>query len=73
MSLLLLSEVQMSVSLILSSKSLPSRLSNDRGAGDDDANANAHTHTHAHGRDDDDSVGGGSCDKPHPVLGIRVT
>lgn len=68
MSLLLLSEVQMSVSLILSSKSLPCRLSNDRGAGDDDANA----HTHAHGRDDDDS-GGGSCDKPHPVLGIRVT
>lgn len=71
MSLLLLSEVQMSVSLILSSKSLPSRLSNDRGAGDDDANANAHTH--AHGRDDDDGGGGGSCDKPHPVLGIRVT
>lgn len=68
MSLLLLSEVQMSVSLILSSKSLPSRLSNDRGAGDDDANA----HTHAHGRDDDGG-GGGSCDKPHPVLGIRVT
>lgn len=34
--LLLLSEVQMSVSLILSNKSLPFRLPNDEGDGNDD-------------------------------------